>query len=91
MVQLRRPVKTIEVTELYLRALLHQSCSLENSMLMIQNGLLPTLWQIFQSFPQEPTLQTLAVDIIANISQYVEHHLHIFQSGWLYLHSLSST
>jgi len=84
-VQLPRPVKTTEVTELYLRALLHQSCSFENSKIMIKNGLLPTLWQVLESFPQETTLKTLAVEIIANISQFVQHHVHIFQSGWIRL------
>lgn len=81
MVQYPRPIKIAEVTELYLQALLHQSCSFENSKLMIQNGLLPTLWRVLESFPQETKLRTLAVEIIANISQYVQHHVHIFQSG----------
>lgn len=83
MAQYPRPVEMAEVIELYLRALLHQSCSLENSKLMIQNGLLPMLWKVLESFPLETTLRTLAVEIIANISQFVQHHVHIFQSGKL--------
>ena len=55
---------------------------------MIKNGLLPTLWQVLESFPQETTLKTLAVEIIANISQFVQHHVHIFQSGQL--HSINT-
>jgi len=85
MAQYPRPVEMAEVIELYLRALLHQSCSLENSKLMIQNGLLPMLWKVLESFPLETTLRTLAVEIIANISQFVQHHVHIFQSGWVRL------
>ena len=82
-VQVMRPAKKAQILELYLFALLEQSESLVNAQLMVQHGLLPALWRICQAEPSETGVRSLAVQIVANLSQHSQLHVHIFQSGWV--------
>ncbi|XP_057380018.1 protein SERAC1-like [Daphnia carinata] len=77
------PRSIIQIVELYLQALLQLSATSECSHLMVQNGLLLTLWRIVHAFDKEVVLTTLCTNIVANISLFPQFHHQIFQSGWI--------
>ena len=82
-VQAFRPARREHILELYLHALLQHTQYSDKAQLMIKNGILPILWHLARNTnkTESLTIQSLAIQIVAGLSQFEELHIQIFQSG----------